>query len=81
MKGEVQDWNSVWIPDSSNMHGNGNADEILEEIWRNPKSPCENSVRIPLESHEIPEGGSRSFSMAELFIWMKKITIENELSK
>ena len=26
-------------------------------------SPCDNSAKIPLESHEIPEGGSRSFSI------------------
>ena len=74
----------VSTPNSSNKHGNWKADEIFTVIWRNPSSPCENSVRIPLESHEIPEGGSRSYLMAELFIWalwMKKDNYRKRIIK
>ena len=30
--------------------------------------PCENSAKITSESHKIPEGGSRSFLMGELYL-------------
>ena len=64
----------IRFSNSSNKHGTGIADEIFTEIWRDSFSPCENSAKIPLESHEIPEGGSRSFLMGSYIrvLWMKK---------
>ena len=75
-------WNSLsrnrheWLrPDlkirfskSSNKHGTGKADDIFTEIWRDSFSPCDNSAKIPLESHAIPEGGSCCFLMGS-YIW------------
>ena len=64
----------------------GKPSGIFTEIWQDSFSPCENSAKISLEPHEIPEGDSRSFLMGSYIwvLWMKKITIgaiENELLK
>ena len=79
-------WNSLfcycheWLrPDlkirSNNKHRTGKADEIFTEIWRDSFSPCGNSAEIPLESHEIPEGGSHIYSFLMVsyirLLWMK----------
>ena len=71
----------IRFSNSSNKHGTGKADEIFTEIWQDSFSPCENSAKIPLESHKIPEGGWRSLLMGRegwllgsyiWVLWMKK---------
>ena len=60
----------IRFSNSSYKHGTGKADEIFTEIWRDSFSPYEKSAKTPLESHEIPESGSRSFLMAS-YIWVQ----------
>ena len=80
-------WNSLfrycheWLrPDlkirfsnSSNKDGTEKSDEIFTKSDGIPLAMW-NSAKIPLEPHEIPEGGSRSFLMGSFIwvLWMKK---------
>ena len=71
--GKGQVWNSAWVV-LTTSRDMGELTRFSRKSDGISFSSCENSASIPLESHEISECGSRSFSTGSYIwvLWMKK---------